>query len=481
MSGGPEAEGLETETEGFPEPDANGLTALMRESQAPRQELLSERGRWLRRLGVEGREELLFEFEVLLRGVERCFSRQAVERAGGGPGPGELRPMLLDVREALEGALGLSRRLLDPDSDQKFVFRRFVESQLTDDRQRCLLLEEELAQETPEESLGVLRQSFTALRVVATHLLELPTIPTALYVEVGTLATREVLLNRYVRPFRPLEFRLEYDRIPSVALLEYLRRTERPARWALATAWLALFRIWRCLESIPPGQPRRARVVFAVIRGEIDSLAGWLTGPYLQGVGEKRQKTAGVRMARRLREGMDGALAKRDAEPEQLVEQLRALVEEQVLALATACGVDTSEGFEALTSEVERAERLRRDLWVIATLSRHVAATLRGEDLPAGDRALEGLRRCLDEFESVGFLLLRFGDMAAVEKGAALVHEPLLPPDGRARRERMAQDCEALSQVAEATFTSVSRRAQLRAATFDRPAAEALRDTYLIH
>lgn len=480
MSGGPreQAHGAEVA------PASGSFVELVRESQAPRQELLAERARWLRALGVEGREELLFEFEVLLRGVERSFSRQSVAGAGEKKPKGDLRQELLDVREALEGALGLSRRLLDPDSDQKFVFRRFVESQLTDDRQRRLLLEEELAQETPDESLGVLRQSFTALRVLCTHLLELPSVPPGLFVEVGTLATREVLLNRYFRPFRPLEFRLEYDRIPSVALLEALRGLPEGSRNALTVAWLSLFRVWRCLESIPPGMPRRSRIVFAVVRGEVSSLSAWLTGPFVELASEKKLKAAGVKVARRLLEGTDAALvshAEDEAAPEDTSETLRELVEAQVLALAQAVGVDVSEGFEALTSELDRAERLRRDLWVVATLARHVASSLRGGDLAAGDRALEGLRRCLDEFELVSFLLLRFGDMPAIEKGAALIQEPLLPPDGRARRERMAQDCEALSQVAEATFTSVSRRAQLRAASFDRPAAEALRDAYLIH
>lgn len=477
MSGG--AKALEDAVEATRMPAS--FVELVRESQAPRQELLAERARWLRALGVEGREELLFEFEVLLRGVERSFSRQAVASATEKKGKADLRQELLDVREALEGALGLSRRLLDPDSDQKFVFRRFVESQLTDDRQRRLLLEEELAQETPDESLGVLRQSFTALRVLCTHLLELPSVPASLFVEVGTLATREVLLNRYFRPFRPLEFRLEYDRIPSVILLEALRGLAPGARNGLAVAWLALFRVWRCLESIPPGMPRRSRIVFAVVRGEVSALSAWLTGPFLELAGDKKLKAAGVKVARRLLDGTGAALAAEQQSPEDTAEALRELVEAQVLTLAQAVGVDVSEGFEALTSELDRAERLRRDLWVVATLARHSAAALRGDDLVAGDRALDGLRRCLMEFELVSHLLLRFGDMPAIEKGAALVHEPLMPPDGRARRERMAQDCEALSQVAEATFTSVSRRAQLRAASFDRPAAEALRDAYLVH
>jgi hypothetical protein len=44
---------------------------LMRTTQAARSGVLAERERWLRGVSIEGREEQLFEFEMLLRGVER--------------------------------------------------------------------------------------------------------------------------------------------------------------------------------------------------------------------------------------------------------------------------------------------------------------------------------------------------------------------------------------------------------------------------
>ena len=47
---------------------------LVRATQASRAGLLSERERWLRGVNIEGREEQLFEFEMLLRAVERYFN-----------------------------------------------------------------------------------------------------------------------------------------------------------------------------------------------------------------------------------------------------------------------------------------------------------------------------------------------------------------------------------------------------------------------
>ncbi len=46
---------------------------LMRESQRGRAPQLAERDRWIRTLELSGREEVLFELEMLLRGLDRFF------------------------------------------------------------------------------------------------------------------------------------------------------------------------------------------------------------------------------------------------------------------------------------------------------------------------------------------------------------------------------------------------------------------------
>ena len=117
---------------------------LMRTTQGARAGVLSERERWLRGVTIEGREEQLFEFEMLLRGVERYFhlhnsvvdvnERPLVTR--------DFHEELEDVRDAIHRAIRIGKRLLDPDSDSKRVFRKYVESQLADDRVRRAFIEE---------------------------------------------------------------------------------------------------------------------------------------------------------------------------------------------------------------------------------------------------------------------------------------------------------------------------------------------------
>ena len=111
---------------------------LMRASQATRAGFLAERERWLRGVPVEGREELLFEFEMLLRAVERYLNlHNAVVDARARPlVTRDFHEELADVRDAMERAVRVARHLQDPDSDPKMVFRKYVETQLADDRVR---------------------------------------------------------------------------------------------------------------------------------------------------------------------------------------------------------------------------------------------------------------------------------------------------------------------------------------------------------
>ena len=138
------------------------------------------------------------------------------------PAERELAQRLGVSRATLSQAIRLARHLLDPDSTQKLQFRRYVETQLSDDRMRRSRIEGEQDQETPQESLFVLRQSFESLRNLIDHLLQLPVCGLSLFNDVGNLVLREIVLNRYFRPCRLNEFRLEYDRLRSVRLLSLL-------------------------------------------------------------------------------------------------------------------------------------------------------------------------------------------------------------------------------------------------------------------
>ncbi|HSP80444.1 MAG TPA: hypothetical protein VLQ93_18070 [Myxococcaceae bacterium] len=469
---------------------------LVRASQGSRSGFLAERERWLRALGgVEAREELLFEFELLLRAVERYVHDNGAVATGEQPlVTRDFREELKDVRATLSQAIRLARHLMDPGSDQKLQFRRYVETQLADDRVRRSRFEEELDQETPQESLFVLRQSFESLRNLIDSLLQLPVVGYNLFTDVGNLVLREIVLNRYFRPFRLTEFRVEYDRVRSVRLLELLATVPPEVRPLYTTAYLALFRLLHYLDYV--GQdaqgpiPRRVRVVLSLVRSEALSLVGYLRDELAPKAGPKPLQAACLRVARdlaretgRISREVLVELDRDRAAAARASYAFTQLFQAQVVALTEALAPGSASGeasFEQLTSAVESAERLRKDLWVFAQLCRAAETHLRNDDVSAAEAVISSLVSFLGYFQDGSYQLLRYVDHDAFDRFSALLTELPWPPEGPAIRTRLIEDLRGFSQVLENTFSAISRRAYLRGFTFDRAEAELLRDRFLV-
>jgi len=462
---------------------------LMRDSQ-PRPGLLAERERWLRSVRVEGREERLFEFELLLRGIERYFQAHNL------PLDAEVRPVvtrdfgeeLRDVRDTLEQAIRLARRLLDPGHEQKMVFRHYLGSQAVDDRVRRALLEDEVEQETPQESLFLIAQSFESLRVVVDHLLEVETVGYRVFHEVGSLAVRAILQNRYFRPFRPLEFCLEFDRIRSVPVLDALRLLPDPERQLFTTAFLGLFRLLHSLAYLRPAadrpSDRRVRVLLALLRSEALTLAGYLRSEVAPNTATRSWQHAALRtsrdMVQRTRSISRSLAAEGGADEATLataVKDFAGLFEGAVVGLARAVEArGAGEGYGRLVSPTLMAQRLRNDLWVSGQLAREAAAALAGPG-EAGP-ALDALLRFQEYFQDGSYQLLRYGDVEGVDRFLAILAEATQAPVGPVARARLAEDCTLFADAAEALFVLVGRRADVAGRRFDRSHAEAVLDRF---
>jgi hypothetical protein len=462
---------------------------LMRDSQ-PRPALLAERERWLRGVRVEGREERLFEFELLLRAMERYFqlrnlpldgsSRPAVSR--------DFSDELRDLRDAMHQAIRLARRLLDPGHEQRLVFRHYLGSQAVDDRVRRALLEDELEQQTPAESLFLLAQSFESMCVVVDSLLGLERVHHRVFNEVGSLAVRAILQNRFFRPSRPLEFCLEFDRIRSVPVLDALRLLPDVEREVFTTSFLALFRLLHSLSylRLEPGRPldRRARVVLALVHSDALTLTRYLRNEVAPKTATRRWQHAALRAARNLAlktRSIHRALSAADTADEARVREaaadFTALFEGAVVELAQAVEArGAADGFSRLVSPPLVAQRVRNDLWVSAQLAREAATTLGGRE-DAGPH-LGALFRFLDYFQDGSYQLLRYGDLDAVDRFLSILGDATTSPPGPLARARLAEDCSLFADAAEALFTRVGRRSEVSGRRFDKAHAEAVFDRF---
>src|SRR3954468_3476486 len=130
---------------------------LMRDSQRVRGVYLAERERWVRSLEISGREEILFELEMLLRGIDRFFNLRNLFGESEPPQDRDWREELKATRDAVHRSVHLSRKLIAQPQEQALLFRSFVEGSLPDDRARPRVGAELREQRTPEESLFLLR------------------------------------------------------------------------------------------------------------------------------------------------------------------------------------------------------------------------------------------------------------------------------------------------------------------------------------
>ena len=459
---------------------------LMRDSQRVRAVYLAERERWIRSLEISGREEILFELEMLLRGVDRFFNLRNLFGEIQPPQDRDWREELKATRDAVHRSVHLSRKLIAQRQEQALLFRSFVEGSLADDRARARLGAELREQRTPEESLFLLRTGLVAHQGILDHLLRLEEAPQSLFLDVGRALQHELFVSRYFCPPSALEFRAEYDRIGSVLLLEGLRLLDdEKKRKAFALGLLAAFRGLRSLRyvSAPPvPHTRRVLVILALVRSELHALIGYLESdlPRLSATpsGVGNAAAAGRAAAQRIREviaDVPPILSQPLTDRAQLDQQRDKLVEatkEAVGILANA--LDPALGkyalFEDDAARTDQSERLRRDLWLFREMCRHTAKEL-SEPAASPDLA-EPLRRYATEFRDVGYQLLRHSDRELFDRFLDLL-EGWSGRRGESttiRMQRLRDDCRRFAEILDRALEMVGKRAELKKLPIDEPA-----------
>ena len=261
---------------------------LLRQTRGLRREQANEREAWLARLPAEHKIEHLFELEVLLKGLA-CFANPRNH-----PGPPrktavvaqDFREHTVLVREGLARVVQSCRALL-AEGERVYVFQRYLETVLPDDRARTRLADEAIGQNAPDKSLLVLRYGMTNLLEVASGLTRLGRVPFRLFYSVLRVAQRETALSTYFNPLHALEFRPEFDRITNPQMLELLRSVpgDQPRRLVALTV-LSLFRMLRYIALVEAfardstDTTRRPAglvyLVLSVLRSDARALSGYL-------------------------------------------------------------------------------------------------------------------------------------------------------------------------------------------------------------
>jgi hypothetical protein len=509
---------------------------LLRDTRGLRREQSQAREAWFSLLPTELKEDLLFELEITLKGLA-CFANPRNH-----PGPPRRTPVvaqdyreqLILAREGMTRIVQLCRQLLH-ERERSFVFQRYLETVLPDDSARTRLVSEAMTQDTPEESLFVLRHAMTNLLEVASGVARLPRVPFRLFYSLLGVAQREVAQSTYFNPLSALEFRPEFDRIGNPQVLELMRAVPGDqARRLVALTFLSLFRMLRYLSLLealaarsPDGTRRMvgsAYLVLSVLRSDARALSGYLrkrAGPLLAESYERDVfRVTSEQLTRHyenlLAEGhrllsikatFEGVSANlrlemrrvfdHDIPPPELAptaEQVRTAIRSMsanlrpalqnvVLFLGKALGarLDQQGVFDDEAARRLLSERLRRDVWMFAQIVRafaHKARTVQaGEQRWIGVPPLQFVREFLMYFKAMGYPLLRSSDYPRFDSFLAAMSR--LEESDLYDATKLGQammECERFHEFLTDLFTQLGNRQELTDAPFDRrSAAEALK------
>jgi hypothetical protein len=513
---------------------------LLRQTRSMRREQAHEREAWLARVAADHKVEHLFELEVLLKGLA-CFANPRNH-----PGPPrktavvaqDFREHTLLVREGLARVLQCCRALL-ADGERVFVFQRYLETVLPDDRARTRLADDSLAKDAPDRSLFVLRNGMTNLFEVAGGLTRLGRVPFRLFYALLRIAQRETAASTYFNPLHALEFRPEFDRITNPQMLELLRSVpgEQPRRLVALTV-LSLFRMLRYIavaESFAKESPDANRrpaglvyLVLSVLRSDARALSGYLrmrAGALLADGFEADifrfpAEDLATNYDRLLARGHDlrdvkatleGVSANLRLEVRRAFERdfpapdagatlddlrsameragasLRPALQNAVLFLGKSLGarLDARGVFDDESARRTLSERLRRDVWMFSQIVRAFeqkarAVSANGNDAWVGGSPLGFVREFMAYFRAMGYPLLRSSDYPRIDAFLTamgnLREADLLEP---ARLAVAIDESHRFYAFLTELFAAIGRREELAGVAFDRRGAAAALKLYL--
>lgn len=502
------------------------------ESRGLDEERLQERTRWFEQLAVDNKHGLLFELEVLLKGLA-CYANPKNH-----PGPRRAVSLVaqnfstqLDHYHAALGRLvKLAQRLLAR-ADRAFVFQRYLESVLDDDTSRSRLSRS--TQDSIGDSLLALRQGLTSLQETAFAIARSERVTYRTFYALASLAQREVSTSAYFNPLTAVEFAPEHDRVPHPRLAALFSSLEgQDARRLLTLTTLSLLRLRKYVHLAQQVARRDARresrgtlqLVLSVLHSDARALVRYielragealakgyerelLRTPAHELTSRARELRTNGQQMRELREALTGIAASLRAELKRAFErelhpadaapshhELRAQVdraashlepalENGVLVLGRVLGVrlDDEGLFADTPSRRARSERLRLDVWMLAQVVRAFLEKVRAlphhEERWDGPPTMQFARDFVRYFRAMGYPLLRSADHPEVAPFLVALGR-LLDSDhvDPIHVEHAARHAESFRDYLLALHKRIGEREELEGVAFDRrQGAEQLR------
>ena len=502
---------------------------LMRHTRGLSVKQGEQREVWYDSLPNTDKEAVLYELEMLLKGVV-SFGNTLNH-----PGPRKRQPAetrkfgteLLVFNLAFERIADVSLRLLGPGDGPAPESADATESKVFRGKS---LLEEPLVQDTPEQSLRALRRTFTDLADIVGVLVRLEPVPHRGFTGLVNIASREIGRNAFFNPLWDLEFRSEYDHLQEVELLDIVYGGGPPgAQKAVTLAFLSLFRLKRYLRTArefldDPAGSKLVWIPLAALRGDGRALTSflctdaqdWLAGGFDDQVRSLRAsriissltsfeqdyyllhelgsmfRTTGDQLGLELRKAFEQTLRPLNANisEDEFAERaelaLTDLDEFLKLAIGTLAQVfepdiTPERLFDSGIEKRVELERLRRDIWIFTQILRaflaKAAAAPETANRWGGTSSYRFVKDFITYFRNLGYHLLRAFDYERFDEFMSLVEalssEEVLEQDFI---DVFVRECELFRDYLLDKFEVINQRKELRGVEFDRhSAAETLR------
>lgn len=501
-------------------------TEFIEGSRWLRSEQAAARTAWYKNLPVGNKDQVTFEFEMMLKAVV-CFGSPFNH-----PGPlrrGEPAAMrnfaseLRAVKEMVHRIVDRGRRLTVGD-ERTQVFQRYLESVIAQDPTRFRMVKKTLHQDTPPQSLALLVSNFKNLSEILEGFVASDTVSFGRFSAIIRIARREIHRSTYFDPLPALEFRPEFDRIRSPQILRSLRQVEvDAAQKVLALTFLSMFRMLRYLDYLDAARAGEKRGIIlgwlAVLRSDARALcvflrrdtAFWLSTGFARrfeqlGPEHLREEfgsfTKEFAILKSLRELLASIGDQLGLEQRKLYEQHLPRIEQMGSdeSLGDDLGVVVSSfrsffknamvllvrEFDSklqnepmlreFVSSRAHLERLRRDIWMFLQVLRAFIEKAKGSassaDRWSGINTFSFVKEFVAYFRSFGYQLLRFSEHRRLDSVIGLL-DRLKEGDVLEvqRLERIVVVCQEFHDSLASTFEDVGRRGELAGVPFDRKEA----------
>lgn len=497
---------------------------LLRDTRSLRREQAAARDAWFAGLALDRKEEVLFELEMLLKGVVAWANPR------NHPAPAEreplsdrnFRPHLAVARAAVTRCLALAGMLLGSQRYARGVTRQ-LPSAFTEEGARHERHDAHPA-ETPEQALLALAQSLRVASVVLDGLLGNDRVPFRLFYAAVASVQREVARNPFFNPLFALEFRPEFDRVRAPDVLDAILSLDSEAAHRLvALTYLGAMRLLRVTSLLettslePEGVPR-AWALLAAVRSDARALSTVLHRRAAALLADSLERelmrvpavdmrvryeavardcerlrrlravmlATGASLRAEMRRVADGAVPSCDAlvtPPEvaaavqvtcaRLRDALQGAVSQLTWALRG--GADPERLFNDRHARRAVSERLRQSAWMFTVVTRAFVASARAartDDLWGVGPSLGFVRDYLGYYRVLGEALAQETDHPRAEP-LALALAQLRDADwgDGPRLAAAVEECEAFCAHLTGVIERMGQREELKGMPFDKAAA----------